>query len=139
MCSCESIERIVTSYIDGEASGAEADAIEQHLRVCEPCRMRIGAERAAHGLLKAKALALRDEHAPGALHARCRLLAAGHRAPAPAIPFPIPAAIPSASPSRWRSIARPMALAASLVFVVVGAFLYRMTHTSELVIARELT
>jgi anti-sigma factor RsiW len=153
MRNCASFDQILTSYVDGEASAADARAVEQHIEHCGLCRSKVGAERAMRGLLGTHRATLRGVHAPASLHARCRQLAADHGPAAATMNRERTAPVAGASPafasrlrrapasvlSGWRAAAKPVAIAASLVVVVVGAFLYRMTHTSELVIARELT
>jgi anti-sigma factor RsiW len=85
-----------------------------------------------HALIREKVPALRSTEAPDALHARCWELArltpaADSAARAIAPPAPLP-----------RRLA-PYALAASLVIVVGGAFVYQATDKSSRVLAAELT
>ena len=86
-----------------------------------------------HALIRARLPALRTADAPDALHARCwamaRLTPEADRAAASAAPMPV------AVPKRLV----PYALAASLVLVVGGAFVYQATDKSARVLAAELT
>ena len=130
--SCQKIDPLVTPFIDGELPDPDRRAVEEHLRACPPCHSRVVAEREVHTLIREKVPALCKAEAPDALHARCwelaRLTPRSDAAPRAAAP---PVALP-------RRLA-PYALAASLVFVVGGAFVYQATDKSSRVLAAELT
>jgi anti-sigma factor RsiW len=135
MPNCQTIDPLVTPFVDGELPDADCRIVEDHLRVCPPCHSRVVAERAVHTILHARAESLRAP-APSPLHARCRELAAraGERS-----------AVPDRSwggfiPRRaWTSRAAPFALAASLIVIVGGAFVVQATRRSEVILAAELT
>lgn len=97
----------MTPYVDGELGAAEHDAVESHLRVCPPCHSRVAAERTVRDLLHERRDALGGGPAPSGLRARCVL------APPPA--------------GAWRRRLGPLALAASLVLLVGGMFVYQLT------------
>src|SRR5262249_50951049 len=80
MHNCDSLDPLVTPFIDGELPDPDRRAVEDHLRVCPPCHSRIRAERAVHDLLRARRDTLCRTEAPDALHLRCAALV--HRAPA---------------------------------------------------------
>lgn len=120
MPSCLEIESDVTPYIDGELSAGARERLEAHLRVCRACHARVAAERAVRDLVRARQPMLRREVAPGSLRGRCAAAAAGRGVPRPggaeagrwAAPF-------------WRERILPVAVAASLVVLVIGAFVYQ--------------
>ena len=130
---CDRIDPLVTPFVDGELPDPDRRAVEDHLRVCPPCHSRVAAEREVHALIRARLPVLRMSDAPDALHARCwamaRLTPEADRAAVNAAPMPISA------PKRLV----PYALAASLVMVVGGAFVYQATDKSARVMAAELT
>ena len=127
---CDRIDPLVTPFVDGDLPDADRRAVEEHLRVCPPCHSRIAAERQVHDLIRTRVPALTQTAAPDALHARCWLLA--HHAPQSA-----DGAAASAAPLPRRLAS--YALAASLVLVVGGAFVYQATDQSARVMAAELT
>jgi anti-sigma factor RsiW len=126
--SCPTVDPLVTPYIDGELEAADAVAVDAHAAVCPPCRARIAEERAARDLLRTRQVALLSP-APAELHERCARLAAHAGSPQAPTPRRVPLATRLA----------PFALAATLVLIVGGAFLYRMTQISTRVMAAELT
>jgi anti-sigma factor RsiW len=130
---CDRIDPLVTPFVDGELPDPDRRAVEDHLRVCPPCHSRVAAEREVHALIRARLPVLRTADAPDALHARCwamaRLTPETDRAATNAAPMPMPV------PKRLM----PYALAASLVLVVGGAFVYQATDKSARVMAAELT
>src|SRR6185369_4518642 len=130
--SCQKIDPLVTPFIDGELPDPDRRAVEEHLRACPPCHSRVVAEREVHTLIREKVPALCKAEAPDGLHAKCwdiaRLTPRADAAPRAAVPL---VALP-------RRLA-PYALAASLVFVVGGAFVYQATDKSSRVLAAELT
>src|SRR4051812_40452648 len=128
---CDRIDPLVTPFIDGELPDPDRRAVEEHLRLCPPCHSRVVAEREVHELIRARVPILKTATAPDALHAKCWQLArldpvhdgAATRAAAPGLPKRLV----------------PYALAASLVIVVGGAFVYQATDKSARVLAAELT
>jgi len=163
MHNCDSLDPLVTPFVDGELEDTDRRAVEDHLRVCPPCYTRVAAERAVHDLVRARRDGLCRADAPNALHRRCASLA--HKATGenagtaersidtsisqppvtrPRIPAPDFQRIPnpeSRIPSSRLPLAHrvaPLALAASLVVVVGGAFVYQATDKSARVLAAEL-
>jgi len=120
MPDCSSIDPLVTAYVDGELPAPDARTVDAHLRHCAPCRARVTAEASIRDLIRARKSAL-CQAAPGALRGKCAGLAKTRTVPA------------------WRARLVPVALAATLVLIVGGAFLYRMTQLSTRVMAAELT
>ena len=125
MTECQHVDVLATPYVDGEISQADRELVERHVRACGPCRGRVQAEQVIHALMRDQRLALSSE-APAALRARCAAAARSYASPFGA------AAI-------WRARVMPLALAASLVLIVAGAFLYEVTAHSTRVMAAELT
>jgi len=149
MHNCDSLDPLVTPFVDGALTDVDRRAVEDHLRVCPPCHSRIAAERAVHDLLRARRASLCRTEAPDALHARCAGFAkAATAAKADSaknlqnlqnLPNPEPRT-PNAerrSPNPALRLA-PFAMAASLVVVVGGAFVYQATDKSARVMAAEL-
>jgi len=146
MSSCEFIDPLVTPFIDGELPDADRRLVDDHLRACAPCHSRVLAEQTIHALIRARASALKPA-APGPLRARCMALAArGDAGVQPAATshgrsasdgVPLPQSI--APRPAWITYVAPYALAASLMIVVGGAFVYQATDRSVRVLAAELT
>lgn len=132
MSNCSSIDRLVTSYVDGELPAADAQVIGDHIRVCAPCRARVAAERAVRAAFHDRRSALCGDRAPASLREACARLGgeAGQRDAG---------ASASSAVSFLRPRLAPLALAATLVLVVGSAFLYRMTQTSTRFMVAELT
>jgi anti-sigma factor RsiW len=147
MRSCQSIDPLVTPYVDRELPDADRQAVDEHLRACPPCHSRVAAEEAVRNLVHARLPELHPV-APPALHAKCAALAAGLKAAGePMIPASVGAAAtssvaqavkPGSLRPGWTARLAPFALAASLVTVVGGAFLYQATQRSARVMAAEL-
>src|SRR6185436_10885046 len=87
---------------------------------------RVNAEQAVHALLRARRSALVERGVPPGLRARVASLAESKALVAPA-------------GRSWRARLMPLALAASLVLVVAGAFVYEATARSTQLLAAELT
>lgn len=161
MLSCTSLDPLVTPFIDNELPPADRDAVTDHLRVCPPCHSRVSAERAVRDLIRTKKPALNTACASEALRTRCAALArgadAGHEdarsrdAAAGARLIPHLPTVPEANVARglsqpgaasssraWTPHLKPLALAASLVLVIGGAFVYEATEHSTRVMAAEL-
>jgi anti-sigma factor RsiW len=126
MPECSSIDSLVTPYVDGDLPAAERAAIEQHLGACAGCRARVSRERAIRDLVTARKPVLRAACAPAALRARCSAASAAAGGAA------------RASAGGWRARVAALALAATLVLIVGGAFLYPLTQRSTRVLAAEL-
>ena len=139
MNSCHSIDSLLTPFIDGELADADRRSVEDHLRRCPPCHSRAAAERAVRTLVHARKDAFPTPPAPLALRAKC----AEHARLKPRAPAVEPRAVDGARrvsrAAIWRQRLTPYALAASLVVVVGGAFLYQATDTSARLLAAELT
>jgi len=157
MLSCASLDPLVTPFIDDQLPPADRDAVAAHLRACAPCHSRVAAERAVRDLIRERKPALDRECAPDLLRSKCadlaRLKPRAADADVPvgpgvrratanrSVPGFSRAATESsgASSSSWAARLRPLALAASLVLVVGGAFVYQLTAYSTRVMAAELT
>jgi len=142
MPSCKTIDPLVTPFVDGELPDADRQLVDDHLRGCGPCHSRVLAEQTVHTLIRARASALKPP-APEPLRARCMELAAHSHAAAPSHlrsgPDRLPLPHPIAPRRAWSTRIAPYALAASLMLVVGGAFVYQATHLSARVLAAELT
>jgi anti-sigma factor RsiW len=156
MHNCDSLDPLVTPFVDGALPEVDRRAVEEHLRVCPPCHSRVTAERAVHELLQARRATLCRTVAPDALHLRCAGFAHAESAKAEAADNartqdrlnldPRSLTTPHRStPLAERRTANPVfarfapaALAASLVMVVGGAFVYQATDKSARVMAAEL-
>jgi anti-sigma factor RsiW len=145
MHNCQSLDPLVTPFVDGQLRDADRRAVEDHLRACPPCHSRVAAERAIRDLLRARKSGLCKAEAPDALHACCAAFA--HADAANQNPNPesrTPNAEHGSNPERasnpalWPTRLAPFALAASLVVVVGGAFVYQATDKSARVLAAEL-
>jgi anti-sigma factor RsiW len=135
MSNCQTIDPLVTPYIDDELPPPDRVRVDEHLRACLACHSRVAAERAVRALIHARQPALRSECASPALRERCaRTRASAAQADADAEP---------ARPRRRATFGGvrlgPLALAGALVLFVAGAFLYQMTASSTRVMAAELT
>jgi anti-sigma factor RsiW len=137
MPECHLIDPLVTPFVDGELPDTERRLVEDHLCACPPCHSRVAAERAVHELIRAR-ITLLSTAAPAPLRTRCAELAA--RAALASAAETAAKARPGtfAHPS-WSGRLAPYALAASLVLVVGGAFVYQATDQSAHVLAAELT
>jgi anti-sigma factor RsiW len=151
MPNCHVIDPLVTPFVDGELADTERHLVEDHLCKCPPCHSRVTAERAVHELIRAR-LTVLGVAAPQPLRTRCQALAARAAAeratnaaqPGVATPAHVAPRASSLAPggigsSAWVARLTPYALAASLVLVVGGAFVYQATESSALVLATELT
>jgi anti-sigma factor RsiW len=124
MTECQQIDVLATPYVDGTIGEADRDLVERHLRACAPCRGRMLTEQAVHALMRERRAVLASQ-APAALRVRCETAARAATSPLGA--------------AAWRGRLMPLALAATLVLVVAGAFLYELTAHSTQVMAAELT
>ena len=130
---CDRIDPLVTPFIDGDLPDPDRRAVEEHLRVCPPCHSRVAAERDVHELIRSRVPVLKSAEAPDTLHAKCWQLA---RLIPPASDTGPAAVQTPAGPAQRLA---PYALAASLVLVVGGAFIYQATDKSARVMAAQLT
>ncbi len=144
MSKCTSIDPLVTPYVDGELPAAERTLVDEHLHRCPPCHSRVAAESAVRELMRARKPGLTVERASAGLHAQCTELvnrrgdASGARLP-PGVPRSSPAhAIRLWWDAPWPSRVVPLALTASLLLLVGGAFLYLATQYSARLLAAEL-
>jgi len=135
--TCRSIEAQITPFIDGELSDTDRQNVEEHLRRCPPCHSLEAAERSVRTLVHARKPALEAPRAPDALRTKCAELARLRASRDTGADGPRRLQ-PSVSAS-WRARATPYALAASLVMIVGGAFLYQATDKSARLLAAELT
>jgi anti-sigma factor RsiW len=124
MTECRSIDPMVTPYVDGELSELERVHVDSHLQRCSVCRGRVEVERAVRSFMHDRRSSL-AANAPASLRARC---SAAARQPARSV-----------ATFAWRTTALPFALAASLVLIVAGAFIYEVTAHSTQVMVAELT
>ena len=133
MTDCHQIDPLVTPYVDDDISLADRDLVDRHLGVCRLCRSRVHAEQSVRAIVRARKPSLAQSGAPPALRLRCRSLS---RWPDSATPFGAGA---GGVTRTWRARVVPVALAASLVLIVGGAFLYELTDRSTRLMAAELT
>ena len=145
MSKCTSIDPLVTPYVDGELPAAERTLVDEHLRRCPPCYSRVAAEGAVRELDARAEAGSRLARASASLRAQCsglverkrdgvrRAIAAGSAPSSPA------RAIRAWWSAPWHLRVVPLALAASLVLLVGGAFLYQATQHSARLLAAELT
>lgn len=131
MPDCTSIDSLVTPYVDGELDASRRLAVDDHLSLCDACRDRVGAERDVRDLIAARRPSLGGQ-ASAALRAKCAQLATQASPPSSRQAAPARALMP------WRLRLAPLALAASLVGIVGGAFVYEATERSTRVMAAEL-
>jgi anti-sigma factor RsiW len=136
--ACDRIDPLVTPFIDGQLPGDDRRTVEEHLRHCPPCHSRVVAEQAVHDLIRTRRPALNAAAAPRPLRARCWAIA--RLRPGEAVTPPQTVAPDRrGAPVSWRARVAPYALAASLVLLVGGAFLYQATDRSARVLAAQLT
>jgi len=145
MSKCTSIDPLVTPYVDGELPAAERALVDDHLDRCPPCHSRVAAESAVRALLRSRKPGLTAQRAPANLHTQCSGLAGGSRDRAAARFRPgAPRALSSSRGigawvnAPWHLRMVPLALTASLVLLVGGAFLYVATQYSARLLAAEL-
>ena len=130
MTSCHTIEALITPFVDDELADADRRAVDDHVRQCAPCHSRVAAERAVRALIQTRKPALDAPRVPESLRAACSAIARDADAR-------LKASRSDAQVS-WRARLTPYALAASLVVVVGGAFLYQATDRSARVLAAQL-
>jgi anti-sigma factor RsiW len=138
MSDCTSIDPLVTPYVDGELSAADRTRVDDHLRRCAPCYSRIAAEGAVRDLMRARRSGLSMERASESLRSYCNGLTGqgGDAAARERDAVRVAAGRTGWLPTRWTL--GPLALAATLVLVVAGAFLSQATRYSSRLLAAEL-
>src|SRR5262245_15094603 len=110
MPNCQTIDPLVTPYVDGELAAADRRLVDEHLVQCPPCHARVAAERAVHDLIDARKQQLTPECASATLRARCAEISRVAQLK--------PGTPEAARASSWRARVPPLAMAASLVLVV---------------------
>jgi anti-sigma factor RsiW len=146
MSNCQTLDPLVTPFVDDQLADAERRVVEDHLRVCSSCHSRVAAERAVHDLLRARKATLSSAGAPDALFARCSALAQRSKYEGGSTKSEVPGQNPDLRPSNFdlrtskSRAARivPYTLTASLILVVGGAFVYQATAMSPRVMAAQL-
>ncbi len=123
MGSCEEVGRLLTPYLDGEAGAEGRQAVDAHLRGCQPCARRAAAERTVRRVVMVKAASL-SVTAPDALRERCAALA------------PKPKRQRRWVLLGWR--AASLATASLVVLSLAGTLLYAVVTHSPTVLAAEL-
>ena len=137
MLDCSQIEPFVTPFVDGELPPGDRQAVAQHVAACPPCRARVAAERAIRALLQSRRPELIHPSASPELRARCLGLVR-HRV-TPVVQFPsTTTAVPASGASTWRGRYASLAVAATLLLAVSGAFIFQATRSSSRVLAAEL-
>jgi len=141
VATCAAIDPLVTPYVDGELAPDDRALVDEHLRRCPPCNARCLAEQAARNLVRARRPGLGAQRASDALRARCESLARASSTNGGATWGFAPGEARSSRPgglANWRARLAPLALAASLVLIVGGAFLYQGSSGSARALAAEL-
>jgi anti-sigma factor RsiW len=136
MPDCSRIDPLVTPFVDGELPQDEQQTLTQHITACPSSRGKVMAERAIRSVMQARRAELSGPPAPAALKARCARVDSRQAAPALSSQSP---RIPLLRASAWRARVAPLALAATLLLAVGGAFIYQATRSSSRVLAAELT
>src|SRR5438067_483393 len=134
MSDCKKLDSFVTPYVDGELESANRAEVDAHLRVCPPCQARVVVEQSVRDLLSARKHAFKEACAPATLRTRCADAARADQK----VRTTTGHVVQAFRPALWRTHIKPLALAASLVLVVSGAFLYALTDRSSRVMAAEL-
>jgi anti-sigma factor RsiW len=139
MSDCRTIDSLVTPYVDGELPQADRRVVDAHLVKCPPCHSRVAAERAVRDALCERRRDLVGDSAPAALRTACERMC-GRQSTGDSRQHSAPSTQhPPLNTLRALSIRFiPFALAASLVVLVGGAFVYQLTDTSTSVMAAEL-
>src|SRR5262249_36918292 len=109
MNDCDQIDLLITPYVDGDISSANAVVVNRHLQPCRVCCGRVQAEQAVQALMRERRPTLISALPPSALRMRCAALASTHQ----------PGLVP-----RWRADLKLLAIAAGLVLVVAAAGIY---------------
>jgi anti-sigma factor (TIGR02949 family) len=123
MSDCQSIDPLITPYVDGDIDQASRARVDDHVRRCPPCHSRVSAERAVRELVQSRRTEMSAKAAPETLRARCAALRA----------------TPSPRVRTFRRAIKPLAIAATVVLAAGGVFVYEMTDRSTRLLAAELT
>src|SRR5438046_1786495 len=75
MRNCESIDPLVTPYVDRELAELDRHVVDEHIHACPPCQSRVTAEQAVHDLIQARQPQLRQACAPPVLRTACAQIA----------------------------------------------------------------
>jgi anti-sigma factor RsiW len=134
MPDCSQIDALVTPYVDGELNASDRQAVAGHLHLCTSCHSRVQAEQAVHDALHARKNTLAAEQPSDLLRTRCAGLVRAAALERDAQRTPRSIGGTPAAPSRLM----PFALAAGLVAIVGGAFVYRASEASTTIMAGEL-
>jgi anti-sigma factor RsiW len=126
MSDCTTIETLITPYVDGDIDDPGRLRVDDHVRRCPPCHSRVAAERAVRDLMRVKRAEISGDVASADLRARCLALRAAKAAGVSGLHI-------------WRARMKPLAIAAGLIVVAGGAFVYQATDRSTRVLAAELT
>ncbi len=138
MSDCKSIDPLITPYVDGDIDAAERGRVDDHVRRCPPCHSRVTAERAVRDLVRAKRGEMTADAASATLRARCSALAG--RPPEASRSLAGFGTRGLDGPRGFsRTFMKPLAIAAGVVLVAGGVFLYEATDRSTRVLAAELT
>jgi anti-sigma factor (TIGR02949 family) len=137
MPDCSWIDPLVTPFVDGELPEGQQETLTAHITACPKCRTRVAAERAVRTLMRSRRAELDMRTAPPSLKSRCAALRQQASRPAPFESFPATSGRRTAART-WRSRFAPLALAATLLLAVAGAFVYLATRSSSRVLAAEL-
>jgi anti-sigma factor RsiW len=124
MSDCRTIDPLITPYVDGDVDADVRRHVDDHVRRCPPCHSRVAAERAVRHLVHIRRAEISRDAASPELRARCLALHVVRSTNAA---------------SRWRVRMKPFAIAAGLVIVVGGAFVYEATERSTRLLTAELT
>jgi anti-sigma factor RsiW len=124
MSDCTSIDPLITPYVDEDIDAPGRRRVDEHVRRCPPCHSRVAAERAVRDLMRARRPEISRDAASADLRERCLALRAARAS--------------GAAPT-WRVRMKPFAIAAGLVLVVGGAFVYEATEHSMRLLTAELT
>jgi anti-sigma factor RsiW len=129
---CNSIDPLITPYIDGDIGAHDRRLVDDHVRACPPCHSRVAAEQAIRELMRTKRTELVGVIASVALRDRCAALQRQRASVAG-----VPAGAGVGKGLRTRLV--PLALAAGVVAVVGAASVYQLTDRSSRLLAAELT
>ena len=123
MAGCQDVSRLLTPYLDEEVGAADRQAVEGHLRTCQPCATRAAAEGAVRRVMIVRASTL-SAKAPEALRRRCEALA------------PRPRALRWWSAVSWRVLG--LASASLVVVALATTIAYGIVTHSQTLLVTEL-
>lgn len=128
---CQSLDPLVTPYVDGELAPHDCARVEAHLALCPPCRDRLGVERSVRARLCEERPALCRDRAPIDLVARCQQQNGR-------TPISLVSGEKGVRPLFSRRRLAPLAAAALVVLAVGTAAIYQATGSSAGLLAAEL-